>query len=128
MLYDLDNFGAINKQHGHAIGDAILRNFAAVFLARSRESDVVARYGGEEFAAVMTEATREDAMRVADEVLAAFAATAVTLDDGSELKATVSAGCAALPAAENDLEGLLRTADVGLSFAKRAGRNTTMAA
>ena len=128
VLYDLDNFGAINKQHGHAIGDAVLRNFAAVFLARSRESDIVARYGGEEFVAVMTEATREDAMRVADEVLAAFAATAVMLDDGSELKVTVSAGCAALPAEENDLDGLLRTADVGLSFAKRAGRNMTMAA
>lgn len=128
IMYDLDHFGAINKQHGHAVGDTVLRAFAAVLGARTRQGDIVARYGGEEFAVVMVDATRDDAMRVAEEILAAFAATAVTLDDGTELRATVSAGCAALGADENDVDGLLRTADVALSVAKRAGRNVAMAA
>jgi diguanylate cyclase (GGDEF)-like protein len=127
-MYDLDRFGMVNKQHGHQVGDEVLRAFGEVLAARTRKSDLVARYGGEEFVVVLLDATREDAMRIADEVRVAFAECSVSDAEGRPLHTTVSAGCAEIGPEETDLEALLRTADVALSVAKRAGRNLVMAA
>jgi GAF domain-containing protein len=47
ILFDLDHFGQVNKQHGHQVGDRVLRLFADTLRARARASDLVARFGGE---------------------------------------------------------------------------------
>jgi GGDEF domain-containing protein len=52
IMFDLDHFGRLNKQHGHQTGDAVLRTFAGILQERFRASDLVARYGGEEFVAI----------------------------------------------------------------------------
>jgi diguanylate cyclase (GGDEF)-like protein/PAS domain S-box-containing protein len=127
VMFDLDHFGRFNKDHGHQAGDAVLRAFAGILIERFRSSDLVARYGGEEFVAILETATLEDATRVADEVRATLAGRAIPGPDGTSLKATVSAGCAALDDAEPTREALLRAADVGLFMAKRAGRNQVVA-
>ncbi|HET9083475.1 MAG TPA: sensor domain-containing diguanylate cyclase, partial [Candidatus Limnocylindrales bacterium] len=49
ILFDLDHFGDFNKQHGHIVGDAVLRSFGSILSGRLRSSDIVARFGGEEF-------------------------------------------------------------------------------
>ena len=123
----LDHFGRFNKEHGHQAGDAVLRSFAGILLERFRSSDLVARDGGEEFVAILESATLEDATRVAEEVRAALASRPILGPDGAMLRATVSAGCAALDDTEPTLEALLRAADVGLFMAKRAGRNKVVA-
>lgn len=127
VMFDLDHFGRFNKEHGHQAGDAVLRSFAGILLERFRSSDLVARYGGEEFVAILESATLEDATRVAEEVRAALAARPILGPDGAMLRATVSAGCAALDDTEPALEALLRAADAGLFMAKRAGRNRVVA-
>lgn len=127
VMFDLDHFGRFNKDHGHQAGDAVLRSFAGVLLERFRSSDLVARYGGEEFVAILESATLEDARRVADEVRTSLADRSIIGPDGTNLRATVSAGCAALDDAEPTREALLRAADVGLFMAKRAGRNKVVA-
>jgi two-component system cell cycle response regulator len=127
ILFDIDYFGHFNKEHGHQAGDAILRAFAGILLGRFRSSDLLARYGGEEFVVILEGATLEDATRVADEVRAELERRSVEGPDGTPLSATVSAGCAALNDADPSREGLLRTADVGLFMAKRAGRNQVVA-
>lgn len=127
IVFDLDHFGAFNKQHGHQVGDAVLRLFADVLRSRFRESDLVARLGGEEFIAVLDRASLDDAIGIADEVRATLAGRHVRADDG-ELRVTVSAGCAALDPAEPTRAALLRTADVALFMAKRAGRDRVVAA
>ena len=73
-------------------------------------------------------ATREAAVAIAEEILAALAETPVKSNDGTRLPVTVSAGCAALDESEPTREELLRTADVALFMAKRAGRNRVVAA
>jgi len=128
ILFDLDHFGALNKRHGHLVGDAVLRRFAAILKARFRASDLVARYGGEEFLVVLDQADRETAVRLAEEVRAELAAVRIAGLDGKRLRATVSAGCAELPSDEAELKALVRTADVGLAMAKHAGRNRVIAA
>lgn len=127
VMFDLDHFGRFNKEHGHQAGDAVLRTFAGILLERFRSSDLVARYGGEEFVAILESATLDDATRVAEEVRSTLAARSIVGPDGVALRATVSAGCAALDDAEPTREALLRAADVGLFMAKRAGRDQVVA-
>jgi diguanylate cyclase (GGDEF)-like protein len=53
VVFDLDNFKAINDEFGHAAGDEVLRVFAAELAGNLRQTDVAARMGGEEFALVL---------------------------------------------------------------------------
>ena len=128
ITFDLDHFGLFNKQHGHQVGDEVLRAFAGVLMRRFRASDLLARLGGEEFVVVLEGATRDDAVRVADEVRAELARQEVVSDDGEKLTITVSAGCAQVDEGDPTREQLLRTADVALFMAKRAGRDRVVAA
>jgi diguanylate cyclase (GGDEF)-like protein len=128
IMFDLDHFGPVNKERGHATGDVVLFEFGRLLAGRLRLADVVARYGGEEFVAVLVGTGRDDAVRVADEIRAAFEVTRMIGSDGEQIRCTVSAGVATVEAAEASLDALLPTADVALSMAKRAGRNTVSAA
>jgi diguanylate cyclase (GGDEF)-like protein len=128
ILFDLDRFGAFNKEHGHQVGDAVLRTFGDVLSTRFRAGDLVARLGGEEFIVVLDGVDREGAVAIADEVRALLAARSVRADDGRPLTVTVSAGCAELDPADATRESLLRTADVALFMAKRSGRDRVVAA
>ena len=128
IMFDLDRFGLFNKEHGHQVGNVVLKAFADVFASRFRASDLLARIGGEEFIVVLDDANREDAVRAADEVRGLLAERSIRAEDGTELRVTVSAGCAELDAADPTRESLLRTADVALFMAKRAGRDRVVAA
>ena len=128
VLFDLDHFGRFNKEHGHQAGDAVLREFAGILRARFRASDLVGRYGGEEFVVIMENATREQAMLAADEVREELESRTILGPNGQPLRAHVSAGCAAFDQTDPSPEAFLRTADVALAMAKRAGRNQVVAA
>lgn len=128
ILFDLDHFGQVNKQFGHQIGDRVLRLFADTLRARARASDLVARFGGEEFVVILDNATRDDAIRVAEDVRTAFAKLKVDIAGGEPLRTTVSAGCASLEAWEVEASLLLERADVALAMAKHGGRNQVVAA
>ncbi len=128
VMFDLDHFGRFNKEHGHLVGDAVLRTFGDVLRRRFRASDLVARFGGEEFVAILEGSTLEDALAIAEDVRLRFRETSVPGADGNLLSCTVSAGCAALEGDDPSAETLLRTADVGLFMAKRAGRDRVVAA
>jgi diguanylate cyclase (GGDEF)-like protein len=127
ILFDLDHFGQFNKEHGHQVGDDVLRRFADVLRSRARVSDLVARYGGEEFVVVLDGADQAAAVSVANEVRLAFGAGETAGSDGTALRATVSAGVSTL-GDEPTREALVRAADVGLYMAKRAGRDRVVAA
>lgn len=122
ILFDLDHFGQINKQHGHQAGDAVLREFGRILGKRFRGKDVVARYGGEEFVAILEGATSADAVRIADGIRVEFEAVSIEAGTEDPLRVTVSAGCAQV-GVEMDTATALTLADVWLSQAKRAGRN-----
>jgi diguanylate cyclase (GGDEF)-like protein len=128
IVFDLDHFGDFNKQHGHQVGDLVLRTFAGILRDRFRSTDLVARLGGEEFIVVLEGASRSEAERVADEVRTALKSTGLVNEDGEKLTVTVSAGCTELEDRLGTRESLLRTADVALFMAKRAGRDRVVAA
>jgi diguanylate cyclase (GGDEF)-like protein len=127
IMFDLDHFGDFNKHHGHLAGDALLRLFGEILRVRLRSADIVARYGGEEFVAILENCGLLEATRLADEVRRELEARSVPGADGRPLRATVSAGCAVLYAADPTREALLGRADAGLYMAKEAGRNRVVA-
>ena len=128
ILFDLDHFGAVNKERGHATGDIVLRAFGTMLGQRLRKADVAARIGGEEFAVILLGTPQPDAVTVAQEIRTRFARTSMVGADGVAIKATVSAGVAQVGAGEASFDSLLPTADVALAMAKRAGRNQVIAA
>jgi diguanylate cyclase (GGDEF)-like protein len=65
VLLDLDNFKAINDQHGHCEGDSILRAVGAAIQTRIRGGDLAARVGGDEFAILLPHTTQEEAATLA---------------------------------------------------------------
>ena len=123
ILFDLDHFGVLNNTYGHQAGDAVLREFSGILLTRFRSADLVARYGGEEFVAVLEGSTVADAARVANEIRRDLEARVVHGPDGQEVRATVSAGCAAIDPSNPTREALIERADNALYAAKRGGRN-----
>jgi diguanylate cyclase (GGDEF)-like protein len=123
LMLDLDHFKAVNDSYGHPGGDRVLRHFASLMLDTIRKSDLAARYGGEEFVVVMANTSRSDAEVVADKIRSAVEAMAVKLDDGSEVRLTVSIGGVTFPEGSRGARNLLDLADRALYAAKRNGRN-----
>jgi diguanylate cyclase len=122
LLFDLDRFKLINDNFGHAAGDQVLIEVAAVTRANLRDGDWLARWGGEEFLAMLPDTPAEEALKVADRLRVAIDGCEVK-SNGRILRVTVSVGVAASPGQGESLNELLNSADVALYEAKRAGRN-----
>lgn len=118
MMLDLDHFKRVNDRYGHDVGDAVLRDFAAILQDATRGTDRVYRYGGEEFALLM-EHTDEIA------VGRAFANLRRRVHESLAAKGdpvTVSAGAAVLRHGEGR-EAWFARADAALYRAKQGGRD-----
>lgn len=126
MMFDLDHFKSINDRFGHAVGDDVLRLFAATAQSSMRAGDIIGRLGGEEFAAIVP-ATLDVAEKVAERIRAGFEAAAIELA-GQPIGATVSIGAAASPGQAAEIGALLVRADTALYRAKTDGRNRLYAA
>jgi diguanylate cyclase (GGDEF)-like protein len=61
-IIDLDDFKTVNDQHGHTVGDEVLRTYAADVFTLFRQYDMVARYGGEEFAVLLPNTDKDGAL------------------------------------------------------------------
>jgi diguanylate cyclase (GGDEF)-like protein len=122
VVLDLDHFSAVNNEHGHSVGDAVLRRVAHAIKSAVREGDIVVRYGGEEFVVITPGTDDEDAVGIAERIREAVVRSESEPVDGHHIPLTISAGVACL-VDENDGHGLFRAADSALLAAKRAGRN-----
>lgn len=120
-LLDIDHFKTINDAHGHAAGDAVLREFAAAAQAATRGSDVLARWGGEEFVLMLIDTRMPPAMAGLERLRARI--EAMTVEHGGErIQVTVSAGLTEHRLGDN-LTQTLERADKLLYQAKAKGRN-----
>jgi diguanylate cyclase (GGDEF)-like protein len=121
ILLDVDHFKLVNDQHGHQVGDEVLKGLADTMRAAVRETDFVARYGGEEFAVVLPKTHLAGALTVAERISVDFRALRL---GPTQVKVTASFGVSSFPGrAVNTPEQLLRTADEALFRSKREGRN-----
>lgn len=121
VLYiDIDNFKQINDTHGHAIGDELLRLFAARLKAGLRESDVTARLGGDEFAAILMRTNLNHAKTTAEALVESLSRPYVT--NNLTLHASASIGVAGYPDSASSIEALLKQADTAMYAAKTRGK------
>jgi len=118
LMVDVDHFKSINDQHGHAMGDEVLKRVAQVLRDSARETDLVCRYGGEEFCILMPHVDAAGAALGAERFRAAIADV-----EFPNLKVTASFGCAGAESGADTIEALLEQADQSLYAAKRSGRN-----
>ena len=79
MIVDLDHFKQINDEHGHDVGDEVLRAVANCLKDMTRFHDVVARLGGEEFAVVAPNMDTENMLRLAERIRKAIGGMAIVL-------------------------------------------------
>lgn len=121
IMLDVDHFKRVNDQHGHPVGDEVLRAMATHIRSACRAVDAPARYGGEEFAVIAPGLAPGAAAQVAERIRAAVA-EGVTLLGTTQIRVTISAGVAV--AGPNGGEAqLIRDADDMLFKAKQSGRN-----
>lgn len=122
LMVDLDHFKRVNDEHGHGVGDAVLRQFAQRTQAMLRATDVLGRYGGEEFCVILPETAGPGASTVAERILADTARTPFA-SAGIEVRMTASVGAVTWMPGDDPRFDLLALADQALLDAKRAGRN-----
>ena len=121
FILDVDYFKAVNDTYGHDVGDQALIGIAATLRSSVREVDIVARYGGEEFVVLLPDASPTESAVVAERVGSRIRAGA--LDCGPvEVSVTASIGLTSLQPDDN-LDGLLKFADIALYAAKKKGRD-----
>jgi diguanylate cyclase (GGDEF)-like protein len=118
MLMDLDRFKIVNDTLGHHAGDQALQQVAGRIKTCLRESDTVARMGGDEFSVLLPTTTHEDgAVVVAKKILASIAKS-FRIED-REFKIGISMGIAMFPEHGDEVDVLLRAADMAMYEAKR---------
>lgn len=118
VMVDVDHFKSINDNHGHAMGDEVLKQVAQALLDTARDSDIVCRYGGEEFCVLLPHVDIEGGELAAERFRKAIAALEFDV-----LSVTASLGCSDRDQGAADAEGMLEQADKSLYHAKRNGRN-----
>ncbi len=124
VMLDVDHFKRLNDTHGHASGDAVLREFAERVAVQLREYDVFGRVGGEEFIVVLPDLPLDAGCAIAERVRASISDVPFVLPTGATVTATVSVGVSSAGTDEHlTVDRLLAIADAALYEAKAAGRN-----
>ena len=119
LFADLDRFKEVNDTFGHPMGDDLLREVAVRLRMAVRAADTVARLGGDEFAILLPQITDvREAMDVCERIRASLATPVVIGSDTLFVEASV--GIALSPDHGNDVDTLMRHADVAMYVAKRA--------
>jgi diguanylate cyclase (GGDEF)-like protein len=120
-ILDIDHFKKVNDTYGHNVGDAILKEFAAVVKQTLRGSvDQVFRYGGEEFVIVLANVNSSTATTVLERIRTKVKETTFT----QNLPITFSAGIYEIVRGDHDaIEQYVENADKALYEAKRSGRD-----
>jgi diguanylate cyclase (GGDEF)-like protein len=126
VLMDIDYFKNINDEFGHSIGDDVLIALSRAFENSVREQDIVARWGGEEFLILLPNTAQVDAVEQAERLRQFLDSDALQIPRYPH-RVTASFGVCEFTAGE-DLEYLLKQADVALYQAKAQGRNQVCAA
>ena len=123
LALDLDGFKAVNDQHGHAVGDQVLKLAAQRIVASLRSADVPARLGGDEFVVLLSDTAPDGAAIVAEKLVRALSEPY----PGVRQAVSASVGIAVAPAAGATVADLMRRADEALYEAKRAGKRRWVA-
>lgn len=122
-LIDIDYFKAINDQHGHRIGDIVLKAFVNVIESQLREKDILFRWGGEEFLLLLPGLDDSKKYQVADKIRKNVQDNVILLENNIEISLTISMGVSTYPSCGTTRSELIEQADIAMYRAKSKGRN-----
>lgn len=117
VMFDLDDFKALNDNYGHAIGDIVLQETASIVKAHLRSEDVFSRWGGEEFMVLLPQADKDTAEMVAQRLC-----REIENRFKNEYGITASFGVSVYENGQN-AEEILSKADANMYKAKNLGKN-----
>lgn len=124
LMVDVDHFKRVNDEHGHLVGDEVLREMGRLILESLRAYDIPGRYGGEEFCLLLPSTPLEHTMIVAERLRERIAENLLQTPDAS-VHVTASIGVAGVEGADSVHQAveLISLADQALYRAKNSGRN-----
>ncbi|WP_161847746.1 GGDEF domain-containing protein [Athalassotoga saccharophila] len=116
-MVDIDDFKKVNDTYGHDVGDEVLRKIADTLKSSVRKIDIIGRYGGEEFLILFPHTQLEQSIKSAQRILKSVR------ENFKWMKLTLSIGMAEMTPSCDDVEKLVKCADIALYRAKAAGKN-----
>lgn len=127
IMVDIDHFKLLNDNYGHQTGDEVLKHVASILRRAVRTHDLPVRYGGEEFALVLPETEMTGAVAVAERIRRSIENDYLEVS-GVVIKVTASFGVSVLPDCADEMDSLIKAADVAMYWSKEHGRNQVTAA
>lgn len=118
IMIDIDHFKNVNDTYGHQIGDIVLAQTAKLIIGNSRKSDISGRFGGEEFIIICPQTTSQSAFILAEKIRIAIE----NFHFAQVGYKTISLGISSFKD-NDDVESLIKKADIALYQAKNNGRN-----
>ena len=123
IILDVDHFRSINEQHGYPGGDRVLVSLSLLLRKRLRQSDILGRYGPDQFGIIAEGLDSQEAITLAERLIADFASISHFSSNSTGFFATCSAGISILDAKNMSVELWMQSALRALDAAKQAGRN-----
>ncbi|WP_425475322.1 sensor domain-containing diguanylate cyclase [Psychromonas sp. KJ10-2] len=123
MMLDADHFKKVNDVYGHDIGDEVLKSIAITLRAALPEQVVLARLGGEEFVILVANLNDQQALQLSQQICVKMANTAIPVSEDEDIYITLSIGTAQRDFYGEDIDEILKRADIALYQAKETGRN-----
>ena len=124
VMVDIDHFKKINDEHGHGIGDKVLKMVSKLLDSKFGNKTIICRYGGEEFCVLLPGTGLEKTIEIAQEVRATIEAYATMgIETTTPLTVTASLGVSAIEQGATSSGVLVDQADKALYQAKEQGRN-----
>ncbi|WP_028117081.1 sensor domain-containing diguanylate cyclase [Ferrimonas senticii] len=123
LMIDIDNFKAVNDNHGHAVGDQVIAKVAATLLEQFSDHGKISRWGGEEFLVVLPNCREAQATELAEQLRHEIEQQLYPSDQGDfsvSLSIGLSTNDRSIPF---DFEQQVRLADLQLYVAKHSGKN-----
>ncbi|WGS64731.1 GGDEF domain-containing protein [Marinitoga aeolica] len=120
-MLDFDNFKKVNDTYGHDAGDEVLRKTIELIRKKIRYYDSIGRLGGEEFLIVLSNISKENALKVTERIRLAVENNIVHIN-GHQIKITVSQGLSIFDGNKN-VDQLIKEADLAVYKAKDNGKN-----
>ncbi|NLN86128.1 MAG: bifunctional diguanylate cyclase/phosphodiesterase [Syntrophomonadaceae bacterium] len=126
LFVDLDNFKVLNDNLGHNLGDLVLKKVGEKISTTIRPMDIVSRHGGDEFMVLLNEiATIDEAKQMIDSIHKSIREPFL-LGTDMEIFVEVSIGVAIYPRHGDNIENLIKYADIAMYEAKNQGKNQSI--
>lgn len=123
IMLDIDLFKGINDEHGHLIGDQVIKFVGSKAKSLLRKEDIIARVGGEEYVVLLPNTDSKAAQLIAEKIRVSIDSSSITGDWLGEIKPKVSLGISTYTEGDSDFYEIYSRSDKALYQAKSTGRN-----